>query len=49
MNDDKEPTEEKEGGGSGQITQETLDNANQEVGHQFNLFLGWVGRGWVGG
>lgn len=35
MNDDKEPvekTEGEEGGENGQITQETLDNANQEVG-----------------
>ena len=35
MNDDKEPvekTEVGEGGENGQITQETLDNANQEVG-----------------
>lgn len=35
MNDDKEPvekTEGGEGGENGQITQETLDNANQEVG-----------------
>lgn len=36
MNDDKEPVEQTEGGEggeNGQITQETLDNANVEVGH----------------
>lgn len=46
MNDDKEPVEQTEGGEggeNGQITQETLDNANVEVGHckHWALILPW--------